>query len=121
MLTLLTDFPDDVIAVVAHGEITKKDYTDTLIPAVEKALTKHDKISCYYELDKDFDGIKPGAMMEDTLVGMENFFKWNKIAFVCDVSWMSTMVNMMRFIMPAHIRVFSSAEKADARKWLATE
>ena len=38
MLHILKDFPDNVVAAKASGQVTGKDYENVMIPAVEEAL-----------------------------------------------------------------------------------
>lgn len=50
MIERLKGFPDNVVAIACHGEVTKQDYDTVLIPAVEKALKTHDKLRLLYEV-----------------------------------------------------------------------
>lgn len=43
MIELLKGYPDNVVAVSVHGEVTRKDYDTVLVPAVEKALQVHER------------------------------------------------------------------------------
>lgn len=120
MIELLKDFPGNVVALSASGKVTKEDYEKVVVPAVERALAKHDKIRLYYQIGPDFSGIDPGAMWADTKVGMGHFLKWERIAFVTDVDWLRLSVTAVGFLMPAQVNVYSNAEAASARKWIST-
>lgn len=76
MIEVLTDFPDNVLAFVCHGHVTKQDYESVLTPAVEKALESQDKVRLYYETASDFEGIAPRAIWEDTKVGLGHLERW---------------------------------------------
>ncbi|MGH7488018.1 MAG: STAS/SEC14 domain-containing protein, partial [bacterium] len=65
MIEQLIAFPDNVVAFVGKGRVTKDDYETVLIPAVAQALKRHDKVRLYYEIAADFDGIDPGAVWAD--------------------------------------------------------
>ena len=65
MIEQLSTFPDNVLAFVCRGQVTKADYDTVLVPAVEKALAKLTRFRLYYEIATDFTGIDPGAMSED--------------------------------------------------------
>jgi len=122
MIENIETFPDNVIALVAKGQVTKKDYQEVVIPRVESALKKQAKIRLYYELGSQFTGIDPGAMWEDLKVGVEHLTRWERMALVTDVDWIRHMVNAFRFIMPGQLRVFATAQAAEARAWiLSTE
>ena len=122
MIENIEGFPDNVIALVAKGQVTKKDYEQVLIPRVESALKRHAKVRFYYELGPQFSGFDAGAMWEDLKVGVEHLSAWERMAIVTDVNWIKHMVNAFRFIMPGQLRVFATAQAAEARTWiLSTE
>lgn len=118
MIEQLKDFPDNVLAVVCRGRVTKDDYEKVLVPAVVEALKRHDKLRLYYETAGDFGGIDPGAMWEDFMVGMEHFTRWERIALVSDVDWIKHTMRFFSFLMPAQMKLFSTAEAAEARAWI---
>ena len=85
MIEHLTNFPDNVLAFVCKGRVTKADYDTVLVPAVIQTLKTRNKVRLYYETSGDFTGIDPGAMWEDFKVGMEHLSRWERIAVVTDV------------------------------------
>jgi hypothetical protein len=40
MITILSGFPDNVIAIACQGRVTRKDYDDVLAPAVTATLAQ---------------------------------------------------------------------------------
>jgi SpoIIAA-like len=119
MIETIAGFPDNVVACAAKGQVTGEDYDRVLIPAVEAALAKHDKIRCYYELGTAFAGMDAGAAWRDFTVGIEHLTRWERVAVVTDVEWIGHAVNAFRFLMPGAVRVFPTAETAAARVWIA--
>jgi hypothetical protein len=118
MIENIEGFPDNVVALAAKGQVTKKDYQQVVIPLVESALKRHSKIRLYYEIGSQFSGFDPGAMWEDLKVGVEHLTRWERMALVTDVDWIRHVVNAFRFIMPGQLRVFATAQTAEARAWL---
>jgi SpoIIAA-like len=118
MIERLEGFPDNVVALAGKGHVTKKDYEEVLIPAVEGAFKKHEKISFYYELGPQFSGIEMGAAWEDFKEGVRHFFRWEKMAVVTDVEWIRRTINGFGVFMPGELRVFPSSEAAAARTWV---
>lgn len=116
MLELLQGFPENVIAAKGSGEVTGEDYNNVLIPAVEEALKQHDKIRCYYELGKDFSGFDATAAWEDTKVGFGHLSRWERVAVVTDVQWITWTMRALCFLFP--IRVFPTSQQAEAREWI---
>ena len=118
MIDPLKDFPENVVAVVAKGKVTRADYDKVLVPAVEKAFERHEKIRLYYELGTEFQGIESGAAWEDFKVGVNHWRHWDRIAVVTDVDWIKYAANAFAFLMPTEVRTFSLARKSDARQWI---
>lgn len=118
MLEQLDGFPDNTIAVAAHGTVTAADYAATLTPAVEKALAAHAKVRVYYETAPDFTGYEIGAMWADARLGIGHLTRWERAAIVTDVEWLRLSVHGFAFMMPMTVNVFSTAEAAAAKAWL---
>ncbi|MGE5270200.1 MAG: STAS/SEC14 domain-containing protein [Thiohalocapsa sp.] len=118
MIRLLTGFPDNVLAVACEGHVTREDYRDVLIPAVEAALQLHSKLRVYYEVTAQFSGIEAGAVWEDFRVGIGHLSRWDRMACVTDVEWIRLAVNAFGFVLPGPLRVFPLAERDEARRWI---
>jgi hypothetical protein len=118
MIELLRDFPDNVVAVVCKGRVTKADYDTVLVPAVDEALKKHARLRLYYETASDFGGIDPGAVWEDFKTGMEHLTRWERIAVVTDVDWIKHTMHFFSFMMPGEMKTFPLAQAEQARKWI---
>ncbi|HEY8194032.1 MAG TPA: STAS/SEC14 domain-containing protein [Hyphomicrobium sp.] len=115
MIEHLSNFPDDVLAFVCRGRVTKADYDSVLVPAVVKALEKQERVRLYYETAADFSGIDPGAMWEDFKVGMEHLTRWKRVAVVTDVEWIKQTMRLFSFLMPGEMKSFPTSEAAQAR------
>ena len=119
MIEALEGFPGNVAAFACHGHVTRKDYDTVLVPVVEQALEEHEKVRIYYETAADFDGIDPGAVLEDTMIGLSHALRWEKLAVVTDIGWIRHSISLFRFLMPGELRIFPAAEAAAAREWIA--
>jgi hypothetical protein len=119
VIEILGDFPDNIVAFMCHGRVTKDDYDTVLIPEVEKRLKQHEKLRIYYEFAPDFEGIDPGAAWEDARVGFSHFLSWERIAVVTDVEWLKQTMRFFGFLMPAEVHAFPLAEAGKAREWIA--
>ena len=118
MIEPLTGFPDNVVAFACKGHVTRSDYETVLVPAVERAFKRHEKIRLYYELRSDFSGIDPAAVWEDFKVGVAHWLRWERMAVVTDVDWIKHTVNMFGLLMPAQVRVFPVEQALQARQWI---
>ena len=119
MIEVLPKFPDNVVAVACSGHVTRKDYETVLVPYVEDALKRHEKVRLYYQIASDFDAIDPGAVWEDFKVGMGHLLRWERIAVVTDVDWIRHTMRAFSFLVPGEMKLFSVAEMKTARDWIA--
>jgi hypothetical protein len=62
MIEILDEFPDNILAFVCRGQVSKRNYETVLTPAVSKALRGQKKVHLYYETAADIDGIDPSAV-----------------------------------------------------------
>jgi hypothetical protein len=116
----MIDVPGEgTLGFAAKGEVTASDYETVLVPAIEKALAEHDKISLLYVLGDDFSGYDMAAMWDDTKVGMSHLFSWKRIAMVTDHEGYRRMVQGFGFLIPAEVKVFPAAELEAAKEWVA--
>lgn len=118
MIRPLTGFADDVAAFACQGHVSKADYETVLIPDVEERLLRHDKVRIYYEIDPDFNGFDAGAMWDDTRLGFRHFNRWERFAVVTDVDWIQHAVKFFGFLVPGQVRIFPTADVAEAREWI---
>ena len=118
MIELIQDVPNNVIAFNATGKVTGDDYETVLIPAMEAALEKHDKVRALGLFGPEFDGYKAEAMWDDTKVGMKHYTHWEKIAIVTDVEWMIRGVKVFGFLVPGEIKLFSNDQQDEAKAWV---
>ena len=118
MIEHLSNFPDDVLAFICKGRVTKADYDSVLVPAVVKALEKQKKVRLYYETGADFSGIDPGAVWADFKLGMEHLTRWERVAVVTDVEWIKQTMRLFSFLMPGVTKSFPTSEAAQAREWI---
>ena len=119
MIEPLQEFPNTILAFACRGQVTREDYETVLVPAVEAALASHERIRLYYQLGPDFEGISPGAMIDDFKVGVEHLTRWERIALVSDVAWIRNAARIFGFLFPARLKVFHLDEADDARQWIA--
>lgn len=120
MIEIIEGLPDNIVAIAAKGQVSRRDYSKVLVPAVENAFRRHRKVRCYYELGHEFAGMDPGAIWEDFKIGVEHLSQWERVAVVTDVEWIRLAVNAFRFLVPCDVQIFGTADAAAARSWIAS-
>lgn len=120
MIEMLKGFPDNVAAFAYHGQVTKSDLDQVLIPDFEDRLRRHKKLRIYFEIAPDLEGFDSGAVWESMhqKFGFGHFFDWKRCAVVTDVSWAKDLAKfseLFGFLWPGKYRAFSEAEADKAR------
>lgn len=120
MIEMIPALPDNVVGIVAKGEVTKDDYVQRLVPAVEDALSRHDRIRLLYVLGADFTGFSGGAAWEDGKLGVGHIGRWERIAVVAREAWIRHAVNVFGYLSPGEVKVYDLADEADASAWITS-
>lgn len=118
MIRTLDGFPDTIVAAACEGRVTREDYETILIPRLNEALGRHDKVRIYYEIGPSFTAFDAGAVWEDAKVGLEHLSRYERMALVTDVPWIRLAVAAFRFLMPGRMRVFAASQVQEARAWI---
>lgn len=119
MIKIIENLPSNVVGFEASGEVRASDYESVLDPAIKSALAKNDKIRVLYVLGDDFDGYSGGAMWQDAKLGISDWKRWEKVAFVSDHKGYRDGVKVFGWAVPGEIRVFSVDELSEAKSWVA--
>jgi hypothetical protein len=122
MIERIDNVPAGVIGVRASGKLTKDDYRDGLEPALKEA-TDSGEARVLFVLP-DFDGLEPGAWIEDVKTGLkveiENRSAWKKLAVVTGVDWIAKAMRLFAWAMPGELAVYEMDEVDEAKSWVAS-
>ena len=118
MIEQISGLPANVLGFTATGMVTAEDYETVIIPAVEERFTRQKKVRLLYHIGEEAEGFEPGAMWDDTKLGMKHITGWERIAIVTDIEWVRLAIRVFAFGMPCEVRVFGNAEMARAVHWI---
>jgi hypothetical protein len=121
MVEKLEGFPEGVLGFSAKGTITKVDYEEVIIPAVEEALARFRKVRFFYVLGRDFKQFEASAMWEDAKIGLKHLTSWERVAVVTDLDWIKSAIKAFGFLLHGHIRIFPNSEIVEARAWISEQ
>lgn len=110
--------PENVAAFRALGEVTKKDYEEVVVPAVEALVNRTDQLNFLLQLDTDLGNYTMGAWFEDVMIGLKNLGKWHKAAIVTDSEKIINFTNAFSYIAPGEYKGFKKDELAVALLWV---
>jgi hypothetical protein len=119
MIEIMQGLPENVVAVIASGNVKGEDYDNVLIPAIEDKIKKYGKIRMLYQLGQDFMGFTYEAMWEDAKVGIWHLTAFEKIAVVSDVDWIIDAVKIFKFVIPCPVKIYRNETLPEAKAWIS--
>ena len=122
MIQQMDGMPDGVIGLRASGKLTRQDYTGVLEPALKEATDSGEARVVF--LLESFDGLEPGAVLEDLKTGLRTEFSdrkaWKRLAVVTDIDWIEQAMELFAWAMPGELKVFDDLDELDeAKAWAA--
>jgi hypothetical protein len=122
MIERLTDMPAGTLGFRAARDIEREDYTDVLVPELQRALATGAGLRTLYVIE-DLDEIEAGALWEDSKLGFDlgvrHHGDWVRSAIVTDIEWMARATRLFAWMIPGEARVFGLAELDEAKAWVA--
>ena len=118
MIVEIGGYPDNIVAVQAEGQVTGDDYSQTLVPAVERTLARHDKVRFLYQIGPDFKRFTTTALWEDAKIGLHHLDGFERIAVVTDVAWIRKLIDGIGGSIPGEMRCFALDEIETAKTWI---
>ena len=118
MIVELGGFPDNIVAVQAGGLVTGEDYSQTLVPAVEKKFAEFERVRLLYQIGPDFKRFTTTALWEDAKIGLHHLDAFERIAVVTDESWIARLVDSISGSMPGPTRCFAIDQFDAAAAWI---
>ena len=108
---------EDVLVLNASDEITAEDYTEVLVPNMQKLIDTKGSIRAVIVFDDTFTSFTFGAMLEDGLFGMKNISDFEKVSVVGLHNWMEKFIKAVEFIAPNTIKRFEPSQVDEAIAW----
>lgn len=119
MIQRIENLPEDVLGFRASGTVTGRDYELVIIPAVDRAVERRDRVRLLYHLPPDFEGFDAHALWDDTKIGLTHLTSWDRIALVTDLGWLRRATKALGFVMPGEVRVYENRAFDEARDWIS--
>jgi hypothetical protein len=121
MIIVLPNTPSNIVAFKALGEVTKKDFEEVVMPAVDNLVKKTGKLNYLLEIDTELSNFTAGAWWQDALLGIKKLTKWNKAAIISDSEGISKFTTIFSVIMPGEFKAFKKTELNKAIEWVSAE
>lgn len=121
MISVITDVPSKVIGFRTSGEVKKEDYTNVVLPELNKHLSDHDKVSVLWVMDTDADNYTLSSMFQDLKASITNLSNWKSVAVVSDQEFLKGAAEAIGFILPGDIKGFKHSELEQAKQWISKQ
>jgi hypothetical protein len=118
MLEAMTGLPPGVLGFEVDGALHADDYRDLLLPAVEEVIRRGEKVRIVLVFSR-FDGLSGGALWQDLKMGVDHLTRWERIALVTDIDWMTHLAALFGWMTPGDLRRYPLAEREAAIAWAA--
>jgi hypothetical protein len=122
MIEPIQDMPAGTIGFDFAGEISRRDYDEVLIPALETAF-EGKEVRCLCVLGPDFEGYEAGAVWEDLKTGAKfgvgHLSALKRTALVTDVAWIRHATALFGWLAPGELKLFPVDQLAQAKTWVA--
>jgi len=110
--------PGGVMEIRFTGTITGRDYDEVLIPALEAAIEKSDKLRLLCLFDADFEAFELEAAWDDAKIGLRHWNVFERVAVVADTPWIRQTIRAAGFMVNCPVQLFDVEQADDGRRWL---
>jgi hypothetical protein len=118
VIELIAGLPERVVGFEAVGHVSFEDYNEVVAPAVQQALARCGSIRLLHVIGDRFTDHSASALREDANLGLSNVRSIERIAVVTDLPHLRALVTGAGWSLPGELRLFSSAERAQAEAWI---
>lgn len=120
MITILQNLPANVVGVRATGTITKEDFDNVVLPAVQEMADRTGKVNYILLLETEIGNFEAGAWMKDAVMGIKHLLKWNKVAIVTDQKAVANFTDAFSYVVPGEYKGFALSELEAAKSWVSS-
>jgi len=119
MIALISNLPDNVLAIKATGRVTSDDYLTVVTPLAEAKRAAHGTLRLLYHLPPEFRKFTTTALWDDAQIGLRRLHGFERVAVVTDVEWLNSLVDDIRRSGATEVRLFAHTELDTACSWIS--
>lgn len=121
MIQRISSLPDTMVGFRAVGEITKEDFEQIVVPAVNEIVEKTGQLNYLLVIDTTLENFTAGAWIKDALLGIKNLTKWHRAAIVSDTKAIKKFTNFFSLLIPGEFKGFDHESLQEAIEWTSSE
>lgn len=119
MITVMNGVPENVAAFTASGNVTKDDFTNTVLPVVKELVKKYDELNYLMVIDTSVKNFSGSAWLQDIMLGIKNMTKWKRAAIITDSDTINWFTDVFSYIVPGEFKGFYPEQLPVAIEWVA--
>lgn len=120
MIERIEKLPAGTVGLKASGKLSREDYREILEPVLNEAI-ESGEIRLVFLLT-DFDGLEPGAWIEDAKTGLGAWVRhhsaWRRFALVTDIEWVAKAMHVFAWLAPGEVKVYELDQLEEAKGWV---
>ncbi|MDF2385289.1 STAS/SEC14 domain-containing protein [Nostoc ellipsosporum NOK] len=117
MISLIANLPPDLLGIIATHEVSREEYEQVVLPAMQKQLSEMGSLNCLAVVDTTPGRFTAGEWWSAAMAALAKMGKWRHIAIVTDSERVNRLLEMFRQAIPAELRGFGPREVNEAIKW----
>lgn len=111
----------NLVGFKALGEVNADDFKQIVIPQAEAFVAKTGKLNYLLQIETDLDNFSAGAWLQDAILGLKVFTKWNRAAIVTDSEGIKSFTEFFSKVMIGEFKCFPHEELDDAIAWVSEQ
>jgi len=108
-----------MVGFKATGKVTKDDFDNVVIPAVDKSVAANGVLNYLLVLDTEVSNFEGGAWLKDVFLGIKNLTKWNRAAIVSDSTGVKIFTEVFSVVTPGEFKGFKMDQLEEAIGWVS--
>jgi len=120
MITPIAGIPANMVGFRATGAVTKDDFDNVVMPAVEALVKQTGELNYLFWVDTPLHNFTTGAWFQDAMIGLKKISKWKRAAIISDSEGVNTFTNLFGYVMPGEFKGFKPGELEKAIAWVST-
>ncbi|MCE3260266.1 MAG: hypothetical protein K0S12_1907 [Bacteroidetes bacterium] len=121
MITKISALPPNMVGFIASGEVSAQDFSETVMPEVQRLIQSTGKLNYLLVLDTSVKNFTAGAWFQDAIMGVKHLTKWNRAAIVTDMENIRRFTDIFSVLMPGEFKGFEHKDLEAAIKWTSEQ
>lgn len=119
MIEVINGLPAYVAGFRAIGKVTREDYQKIIYPLVGSIAKAFGKINYLLVIETSLSNYSAGAWIDDAVLGITYFNKWNKLAIVSHSDGIKKFTDVFGKLIPGETKGFKMQDLPFAKEWIS--